>query len=201
MKSQTEKLDNLQQLVLEVMKVERNHSIPTTNRHENVVEHSFSVAMLCWKVFEILKPPLNLEKVLKYALVHDFSERGLKSDTNTYAGKEERKIKKEREALELEKIGNEFSDFEDFVKTLHNYEKLDDEALFVWSIDKMQGIILGGLDDWRPYEAYGVTFEQFCKKDEEFIEKCSPYVKEIFKEVYEEACKTYYDNPTLKLRP
>ncbi len=198
MKSETEKLESLQQLILEVMKVERNHSIPQTERHENVVEHSFSVTMFCWKVFDMVNPPLSLEKIFKYALIHDFSERGLKSDTNTFAGKEERKLKKEREALELEKMADEFSDFEDFVKTLNNYEKLDEEALFVWSADKMQHIILAGMDNWRPYASYGVTFEQFCKKDEEFIEKCSPYVKDIFKQVYEEACKTYYDNPMVK---
>ena len=75
---------------------------------------------------------------------------------------------------------------------------MNDEALFVWSVDKMQGIILGGIDNWRPYASYGVTFEQFCSKDEEFIDKCSPFVKDIFKQVYEEACKTYYDNPKNK---
>ncbi len=198
MKSKTEKLDNLQQLVLEVMKVERNHSIPNTERHENVVEHSFSVAMLCWKVFEMVKPPLSLEKILKYALLHDFPERGVKSDTNTYAGKEERKLKKEREALELDKISNEFKDFEDFVKALHDYEKLDDEALFVWSVDKMQSVILGGMDNWRPYASYGITYKQFCEKNLEIINKGSVYVKDIFTQVHEEACKTYYDNPNKK---
>ncbi len=181
------------------MKVERNHSVPGIERHENVVEHSFSLAMLCWKIYETVKPPLNLEKILKYALIHDFSERGLKSDVNTYAGKEEKNLKKERESLELDKIGNEFRDFKDFTETLNSYEELNEEALFVWSVDKMQGIIMGDIDNWRPYKSFGVTYEQFCKKDEEFIAKSSVYVKEIFQEVFEDACKTYYDNPNSKL--
>lgn len=195
MKSEASSLDNVQQLVLDIMKVERNHTIPGTERHENVVEHSFSVAMLCWKVYEITKPPLNLEIILKYALVHDFSERGLKRDVNTYAGKEERTLKKEREDLELKKISSEFKDFEDFVSIINSYENLNAEALFVWSVDKMQGIILGGLDKWRPYVSYNVSYKQFCEKDEEFLEKCSPYAKDVFRKVYEEACKMYYDNP------
>lgn len=198
MKSEASSLDPVQQLVLDIMKVERNHTIPGTERHENVIEHSFSVAILCWRVYEITKPPLNLETILKYALVHDFSERGLKKDVNTYAGKEERTLKKEREDLELKKISSEFKDFEDFVSILNSYENLDAEALFVWSVDKMQGIILGGLDKWRPHASYHISYKQFCEKDEEFLEKCSPYVRDVFKKVYEQACKTYYDNPDNK---
>ena len=79
------KLTQIQGLVLDMIKVNRNHRIPGTNRRENVIEHSFSVAMLCWKIHSIIKSNLNLEKILTYALAHDFSERGQKYDTNTYA--------------------------------------------------------------------------------------------------------------------
>lgn len=189
-------LNKIQHLVLDILSVERNHSIPGTKRHENVVEHSFSVAMLCWKIFEVVKPPLDIGKIFKYAFSHDFLERGYKTDTNTYAGPKEKKIKKLREAQELEKISQEFKSFDDLISTLNNYENLaDEEALFVWSVDKMQGIVLGGIDHWKPYEAYGVTYEQFHAKGEEFISKCSPYLKEIFMEVHEKSCGTYYDQP------
>lgn len=188
-------LDDIQRLVDDMQKVERNHSIPGTERHENVVEHSFSVAMLCWRIFEATKPPLDLQKILKYALVHDFPERGLGTDINTYAGKEERARKKEREAAELQKINREFTGFSGFIEALNNYEELDEEAFFVWSVDKMQAIILGEIDNWRPYRSYGVTYEQFCEKIEEFISESSPYVKDIFREVFESARETYYDNP------
>lgn len=191
-----EDLNKIQNLVLDVLTVERNHSIPGTSRHENVVEHSFSVAMLCWRIFEVVKPPLDIVKIFKYAFSHDFLERGYKTDTNTYAGPEEKKIKKLREAQELEKISQEFRSFDDLISTLNNYENLaDEEALFVWSVDKMQGIILGGVDYWRPYESYNVSYEQFRTKGEEFISKCSPYLKEVFMEVHTKSCETYYDRP------
>ena len=196
MASESHNLEKIQKLVLDIMKIERNHRIPGSDRRENVVEHAFSVSMLCWKVYEATHPPLDMARILKYALVHDFSERGYRFDVNTYAGAEERNVKKEREAIELKKISAEFEYFADFVSVLNSYEKADDvEALFVWSVDKMQAIILGEIDAWRPYAIYGVTYEQFCKKSDEFLSRCSPYVKDIFACVIEESKKTYYDRP------
>jgi len=188
-------LDKVQQLAVDIQKVERNHCIPGTDRPENVAEHSFSVAMLCWRIFDAVNPPLDFSKIMKYALAHDLSERGLKADTNTYANKEERAKKKEYEAEELEKISAELSDFKGLVEAANNYETLDEEALFVWSVDKMQAVILGEMDDWRPYESYGVTYGQFCEKMEQFISASSPFVKDVLREVFESARKTYYDNP------
>lgn len=189
-------LNKIQNLVLDILNIERNHSIPGTTRHENVAEHSFSTAILCWKIFEVIKPPLDISKIFKYALSHDFLERGYKTDTNTYASSNERALKKQREALEFQKISKEFSDFDDLISTINSYEGMsDDEALFVWSVDKMQSIILACIDGWRPYKAYGVTYEQFRLKGEEFLSKCSPYLKEIFAEVHTKSCEVYYDQP------
>jgi len=192
-------LESIQQLVLDIAKVERYSYIVNTDRHENVVEHSFAIAMLCWRIFDFVKPPLDLEKIFKYALIHDFLERGQNRDVNAYATKKEKASKKDYEANELLKLQSEFEDFEDFTALLNNYEeRSDEESLFVWSVDKMQQVINGQMDKWRPYIDYGVTYKQFAEKNEEVMEKCSLYVKGIFKTVYEDACKTYYDNPALK---
>lgn len=191
-----DKLEKIQRLVIDIIKVERNHYICDTDRRENVVEHSFSLAILCWRIFDIVQPPLDLTKILKYALIHDFSERGQGKDTNTYANKEEREVKKEREHKELNKMFSEFEDFIDFVNALKKYEmKEDEESLFVWSIDKIQAKVLGQMDHWRPYREYGITYKEYCDKSEEFLTKCSPYLKDIFAEVYEVTKKTYYDRP------
>jgi 5'-deoxynucleotidase YfbR-like HD superfamily hydrolase len=189
-------MEKVQHLVLDLINVQRNHQIPGSERHENVVEHSFSMAMLCWKLFEMITPPLSLEKILEYALIHDSLERGLRFDVNAYAGKDERAQKKEREAGEFLKLKEEFGDFAGFIKALDAYEQLkDEEAVFVWSVDKMQAIILGGIDDWRPYASYGITYDRFCKKGEEILTKGSPYLKNVIQEVLEESKKTYYDRP------
>jgi 5'-deoxynucleotidase YfbR-like HD superfamily hydrolase len=189
-------MQKVQQLVLDLIRVKRNHRIPSEETRENVVEHSFSTAVLCWKLFESIHPPLSLEKILKYALIHDALERGEEFDTNTYAGQSERAQKKEREASELLKLKNEFGDFRNFVDALDTYERLgDEEAIFVWSVDKIQAMILGGMDKWRPYALYGVTYDQFCKKGEEILQKGSSCLRGVIQEVIEESKKTYYDRP------
>ncbi len=196
MKLENDQLSNVQQLVLDIIKVERGHRIPGTERRENVVEHSFSVAVLCWKIYEAVRPPLDMSKIFKYALAHDFLERGYKIDVNTYASSKEKEDKKEREISEMKKMREEFSDFDDLIVTLNMYDQCtDEEALFVRSIDKMQGIILGGIDHWRPYASHEITYDQFCAKGEEFLGACSPYVKEVFVGVLEKSRATYYDQP------
>jgi len=83
--------------------------------------------MLCWKIFEVVKPPLDIGKIFKYALSYDFLERGYKTDTNTYAGAEEKKLKKIREAInkwierrERFKRGNVLRDPNALFISIHN---------------------------------------------------------------------------------
>ena len=186
----------IQRLTIDIAHVQRHHYILGTDRHENVAEHSFSVAVLCLYIFDIVKPPLDLNKILKYALLHDFTERGLKVDFSAFDNKKNRKKKVVVESEEMEKINKEFADFTTLLQTLKSYdEREDEESLFVWSIDKMQPIILGYMDDWRPYSEDNISFASFCEKYDMVYEKCSPYVKDIFKEVYEKSKKTYYDKP------
>ena len=190
-------LARVQQIVLDVLKVDRNHRIPGEERRENVVEHSFSVAMQSWRIHEALGLDLSLEKILKYAQVHDFPERGLSQDINTFADPEQRRFKEAHEQEELNKIIAEFPNFEDFTKTLVDYRaQADEEALFVWSVDKMQAIILGEIDDWRPYIILGISYDAFCAKNEELLAQCSPHVSELFAEVIERGKQTYYDRPS-----
>ncbi len=59
----------------------------------------------------------------------------------------------------------------------------------------MQAPILGSIDNWRPYKEYGVPYKQFSDKGEKLLAKCSPYLKDLFSEVFEEGKRTYYDRP------
>ncbi len=190
-------LNKIQQLVLDIRSIERNHNIPDTDTRENVVEHSMAVAMLCWRIYDELKPDLNLEKILKYCLAHDFLERGLKNDVNTYASATEKEQKKIREQKELIKLKIEFSDFKSMTEVIENYENMSDqEARYVWCVDKMQAIVLGGIDNWRPYERVGITYQQFCDKGDWFVERCPDFLRETFVLLNEQSRKTFYDQPT-----
>ncbi|HUB92905.1 MAG TPA: HD domain-containing protein [Verrucomicrobiae bacterium] len=77
-------LFSLQQMVLDLASIKRNHMHIGSDQHENDIEHSFTVALLCWFICEHYTLPLDHAKVLKYAMAHDFVER-YAGDTNTYA--------------------------------------------------------------------------------------------------------------------
>lgn len=138
---------------------------------------------------------LDKEKVLKYALVHDFVER-YAGDVNAFASKPERDKKIERERAALDRFSREFKAFGSLVAAMSAYEtKSDEEALFVWTVDKMQAYIMGDLDDWRPYKKLGIDYERFAAKHAEQLAVCSPHCREIFETLLEYCKTTFYDQP------
>ena len=79
------------------------------------------------------------------------------------------------------------------IQSIQDYEALiDDEAKFVKTIDKMQAIILGELDDWRPYRKVGVTHEQFVEKGESFLASCPDCLKPTLQALNEHSRKSFY---------
>lgn len=190
------RLAALQGSVVDVAKVRRNHTFPGTDDNENVVEHCFSVAMLCWKVYDALQPDLKLEKILKYALTHDFLERGLVQDVNTYADKGQRAQKEQYENQVYQDLVSEFANFDDMLSAIRDYEnQADEEALFVKTVDKIQAMVLGELDDWRPYRKIGVTYQQFVDKGDEFMNACPDCLKETLRNVNIHSRAVFYDQP------
>lgn len=188
----------LQRLISDLSRVERNHHILNTDEPENDVEHSYSVAMLCWYICYKLSLELNLEKILKYALIHDFVEV-YAGDVNTYASKSDRKHKIEAEVRALSRLSEDLKSFPDMVKSLAEYElKNEEEAKFVWAVDKMQSLILGDLDNWRPYKKINISYDRFLKKHHWHLDNAPEYCKEVFSEILEYCKTTYYDNPNKK---
>lgn len=185
----------LQKLVSDFSKVERNHHILSSEKAENDIEHSFAVALLCWYIIDTQKLALDLSKVLRYALVHDFTEV-YAGDVNTFASKKDRELKNKLETGAIKKLSKELSDFPDFIRALQDYDlKKDEESLFVWTVDKMQALILADLDGWRPYKKINISYDSFIKKHHEQLSMCSSHCREVF-EVLLEYCKTtYYDKP------
>ena len=187
----------VQGLVLDILTITRNHQIPGTEEHENDVAHSFGVAMLAWWLHDKLQLDMDEAKLFKYALIHDFPERGVDKDTNTFASPLDRVVKIEREKREQQKLIEEFRNFEDFTTSLTEYEnQTNEESLFVWTVDKMQAILLGSMDDWRPYKSAkpgGISRAEFDTKNNEILAKCSPYLHETFAGIIEHVSKDYYD--------
>lgn len=188
-------LFSLQQMTNDMSQIERRHYLPDTNRRENDIEHSMTVAILCWYILDRHSLDLDAVKVFKYALTHDFVER-YAGDVPTFASDAERNDKVLRERESLARLSEEFKDFEDIVTSMQNYETKDDEeSLFVWSVDKMQQLIMGDLDDWRSYAEKPITYDEFSKKYTELLRKSSKYTQEIFETLLNHSKASYYDQP------
>lgn len=69
------------------------------------------------------------------------------------------------------------------------------EALFVWTVDKIQALILGDIDNWRPYAELDISFASFSKKYTELLQDSSEYCREIFEALITYSETTYYDQP------
>ncbi|MCH8518823.1 HD domain-containing protein [Candidatus Gracilibacteria bacterium] len=196
MKDNIKQIEQIQRLVLDIQKIKRNHMIPETELCENVIEHSFSIAMLCWRVYSLVNSKLNLEKIFQYALIHDFLERGLEKDVNAYATKELRDKKSIREQCVFEQLKIEFENFPQMLQTINEYENIEnDEVKFVYIIDKIQAIILGKIDNWRPYINAKISYEQFSKKIDSYTTKCPDELQEIYKSIIIHGKETFYDQP------
>jgi putative hydrolase of HD superfamily len=191
-------LFSLQQMIIDLSLIDRNHYLANTKRRENDIEHSMTVALLCWYVHDKYQINLDIAKILKYAITHDFVER-YAGDVNTFASAGERDAKVRRERESLNRLSNEFSEFNNMVMSMQGYElKEDEESLFVWSVDKMQQLIMGDLDKWRPYAEIEITYSQFAAKYHELLEKSSKHCREIFEGLIEYSKSTYYDQPSSK---
>jgi 5'-deoxynucleotidase YfbR-like HD superfamily hydrolase len=186
---------SLQQMIIDLSLIDRNHYLAKTDRRENDIEHSLTVAILSWYVHDKYKINLDIAKILKYAITHDFVER-YAGDVNTFASIDERNAKVVREQDSLNRLSDEYGGFSDMIASMQGYElKIDEESLFVWTIDKMQQLIMGDMDQWRPYAELPITYDQFAARYEELLEKSSKYCREIFEGLVEYSKSTYYDQP------
>jgi 5'-deoxynucleotidase YfbR-like HD superfamily hydrolase len=126
-------LFDLQEISNQFASVRRHHYIPGTNTHESDVEHSFTVAILCWYIVDSRKLPLNLAKVMQYSLVHDLAEVHA-GDTHTFAAKKDREAKILKEAKALTKLEKQLPTFPTIIEMAKNM-----------SISKMMKLYLYGL--------------------------------------------------------
>lgn len=182
-------------MVNDLSLVERKHYHPMAKRRENDTEHSMAVAMMCWYIHAEYALDLDIAKILKYALTHDFVER-YAGDVPTFASSAERDAKLLHEQASLERLSQEFNEFDDMITSMQGYEaKEDEESLFVWSVDKMQQLVMGDLDGWSSYAEAPITYDQFVAKYGELSNKSSRYCREIFVGLLAYSKSTYYDRP------
>ena len=148
----------------EFRKVERIIYYPGSHRQENDAEHAYQLAMVAWYIIEQKKLLLDVWKVIKYALVHDLVEIHA-WDTipfNHWSIELQTKAVREQEALDL--IKREFPDMHEIWSRIDDYElKRDNEARFVYALDKILPIMNTIIDNWRAWKTFDVSCIDLCK--------------------------------------
>lgn len=143
-----DRLAELQQLIADFAKVKRAVPLADANNAENDVEHSYGLALTCWFLQSKIAPELDLGKILQYALAHDIVEVHA-GDTYPF-DKAAVATKYQREMAALSQLEKDWSDFADLTNFARNYaDKTDEEARFVYAIDKLLPVLMIELADAR----------------------------------------------------
>lgn len=163
--------------------VERVCYKPGTEKRENDVEHSYSLAMLAWYIAENSESKLDVGLVLKYALAHDLVEV-YAGDTNLFSkNQEDHETKKEREEDARIRIEKEFPFFSDVHTTIIQYEKREDkESRFVYVLDKIYPVLLNYLGNGKTWKELEITLEMLLAKKKDKLElypELLPYWEEL----------------------
>lgn len=159
----------------EVLRVTRP---PGREYMENDAEHSYQLAMTAWYLNDAAGLGLNLERILRYALVHDLAEAYAGDVTSLdYIGREG---KDQRETAALKRIAAKFPEFPELVSWVRRYdERSDAEAKLVYALDKLMPMLLTYLQDGKVWHELGWSREELLtNKDKTTL--ADPLVHELW---------------------
>jgi len=181
--SKLDKLIKFSNLLNDFRKVERALLVHGEERRENDVEHSYQLAMLAWFLAVETNVDLDINLVIKYALIHDLIEV-YAGDTYAYTtDKSERDGKEKREKEAAVRLQKEFPEFEELHGLILRYnENSDNESRFVYALDKVHATLNIYTDGGRTWREKGITIDMIIryKKDKVAL---SPEIKFYFDEL------------------
>lgn len=94
--------------------------------------------MLAWYVVITYKLDLDMDKIMKYCLIHDIVEIYAGDVDALRRSPEQQALKEEKEQQAMIKIAHEFPEGHELWKRLEAYEhREDEEAKFVYALDKL----------------------------------------------------------------
>jgi putative hydrolases of HD superfamily len=172
-------------LTNDFQEIERVVLVRNSERWENDSEHSFQLALVAWYLCDSGKLNLNMEKVLKYALAHDLVEIHA-GDTFAFdADQAVHDSKQERERQAMEKLSMEYPEFPEMAEIIEGYEnKVDEEARFVYALDKILPMMNMYLDGGRTWQRRGVTLQDHIANKTAKV-AAHPYVEKYFNLIIE----------------
>lgn len=185
MKPTIQRLLELQRLLLDFSNVERvlHRRRSDQLQMENDTEHSYDLAMTAWYLARWF-PELDKDKVIRYALVHDFVEVHA-GDTFAYGPPEDTASKKQRETDALKKLQKDWDDFEGLTQGIVDYESMsNNEARFVYALDKIMPIMMIYLHDGYSWKKHGITAQMLYDKKKQQV-ATSPEIYPYFIELHD----------------
>ena len=163
-------------------RVERIVYYSWSDRQENDAEHAYQLAMTAWYIIQKKKLKLDVWKVMKYALVHDLVEIYAWDTIPFDHDSVWVKTKKAREEEALNRMKKQFPDMWEIRLRMDRYEtKKDNEATFVYALDKVLPIMNTMLDDWRACRTFGISQEDLMLHMKKTI--CDADIHWISKEI------------------
>ncbi len=147
----------------EKLKIELRNGYTSSERKESVAEHCWRMSLFVMLFSSYLDKKIDLEKVLKMAIIHDIAEI-LTGDVPYFFHEWNKKNKKKKQSQEQTAM-NQISKMlpKKLGKELYNlwleYEKNNSyEAKFVKAVDKMEAQIQHNQIDIKHWNAYDIKF-------------------------------------------
>lgn len=148
-------------LTHDFQKVERTLKVAGLDRKENDVEHSYQLALVAWYIVSVYNLDLDIDKVIKYALLHDLVEV-YAGDTYVFDENiEVHETKAQREHEALQKLQTEFAEFPELIDLITRYEQhVDEESKFIYALDKILPPMNIYLDNGRTWKELDQRLEK-----------------------------------------
>lgn len=151
------------------------------DRQENDSEHSFQLAMVAWYIISTEKLDYDIDRIIRYALVHDLVEI-YAGDTFFFSDKASKDLKAEKEKVALERIKKEFSEFPELSKLIHEYEdRTYPESEFVYALDKILPVMNIYLDKGRSWRKHKINFDMLVEVKNKVV--VNPDVHKVWEEL------------------
>lgn len=174
------RISELQRLIADFSQIKRHLNLADTGRLENDAEHSFGIALTSWYLALQVAPHLNLEKILKYAIAHDIVEIHA-GDTFVF-DEEKVRTKQAREEAALKQIEADWPDFPEMAQYAKQYmQKSDEEAKFVYTVDKMLPPLMVNLGEAEKFWKRNKITKQMHVKEKQNKMQHSPELKDYAK--------------------
>lgn len=169
-------------MLVKFAEIERMIHFPDSDRkdrQENDAEHSYNLVMAAWYLSGHF-PRLDRDKMIRYALAHDFVELHAGDEMAIGRTKEAEKQKREREKQALKQLEKDWPDFAELTTTIKDYEKQSSpESKFVYALDKLMPMLLNLLSGGKTWQTFKLKrADVLANKDVKI--RLSPEVNELW---------------------